>query len=45
VVYETEKRNLGSRCMSALTKLVFPAPEGAATTYKRPSAMAATRPA
>jgi len=36
VVYDTENRMLGSRTMSALTKLVLPAPEGAATTYNRP---------
>jgi len=31
-VYETEKRMRGSRSMSALTKLVLPAPDGAAIT-------------
>jgi len=36
VVYEIEKRALGSCASNARTNEVLPAPEGAATTYRCP---------
>ncbi len=44
MVYDTENRMRGSRAISAFTRLVLPAPDGAATTYKRPVCDEADKP-
>jgi hypothetical protein len=43
VVYDTENLSEGSFSMSARTRLVLPAPDGAANTNKRPRGAASLR--